>query len=328
MATKTQTPQPESINDVLDRMQAFIKPLNLNGLHGRVLRIPAASKTTRREILMVYGHHSSLERMFGVAEAFADYGNVTMPDMPGFGGMDSFYGIGMKPTIDDLADYLATFVKLRYRTKKITIIGMSLGLVVATRMLQRYPALQKRVELIVSLVGFSHKDDFSFSRPRQALYTSLTYIVSHKLIARVFYHTALQPWVIRTAYARTHNAKHKFTGMDETEKRQMLDFEVRLWRENDAQTHAYTNYQLFKFDNTKSQIDLPLHHVTAEVDQYFDKHAVEQHFRIIFSDYIEYVVDAKVHAPSVVANKSEAEMYIPDTLKKTLKKRPRQSRKA
>ena len=86
---------------------------------------------------MLYGHHSSLERVYGLAEDMSQYGNVTIPDYPGFGGMDSFYKIGMKPTLDNLADYLATFVKLRYRGKKVTIVGMSLGFVIATRMLQR-----------------------------------------------------------------------------------------------------------------------------------------------------------------------------------------------
>src|SRR5262249_48894244 len=139
--------------------QEYIKPLNMNGLPGRMLHMPAP-KGYNREILMVYGHHSSIERWFGLAQVFNKYGTVTMPDLPGFGGMRSFYKIGQKPTLDNMADYLASFIKLRYKRRRITIVGMSYGFVVATRMLQRFPDLAKRVDLIVSLVGFAHKDDF------------------------------------------------------------------------------------------------------------------------------------------------------------------------
>jgi hypothetical protein len=68
-----------------------IQPLVINGLHGRVLRLPANNnKYAGKDILMLYGLHSSIERMMGIVENVADYGNVTMPDLPGFGGMDRF----------------------------------------------------------------------------------------------------------------------------------------------------------------------------------------------------------------------------------------------
>src|SRR3982751_3045218 len=98
-------------------MTDYIRPLEMNGLTGRMLHMPAP-KNKKRDILLIYGHHSCLERMYGVAEDLNQYGAVTMPDLPGFGGMDSFYKIGMEPTLDNLADYLAAFIKLRYKGKK------------------------------------------------------------------------------------------------------------------------------------------------------------------------------------------------------------------
>ena len=71
----------------------YIVPLNMNGLNGRMMHMPAP-KGRKREILVLYGHHSSLERWFGLAQVINRYGAVTMPDWPGFGGMDSFYKIG------------------------------------------------------------------------------------------------------------------------------------------------------------------------------------------------------------------------------------------
>lgn len=158
----------------------YISPLHINGLSGRVLRLPAPPKKTR-EILLIYGHHASLERMFGIAEDLNQYGSVTMPDLPGFGGMNSFYKIGMKPTLDNLADYLAAFIKLRYKRSKITIIAVSFGFVVTTRMLQRYPHLTSKVNLLVSAVGFSHRDDFNFSRGRYLFYRSIAAVFSNRL---------------------------------------------------------------------------------------------------------------------------------------------------
>src|SRR3954470_17459407 len=131
----------------------YIVPLNINRLDGRMLRLPAKSarQAKNREILFVYGLHSSLERWWGLTQVLSRYGNVTMPDLPGFGGMDSFYKIGKKPTLDNMADYLAAFIKLRYKNKKLIIAGMSFGFVIATRLLQRYPELTKKVALLVSI---------------------------------------------------------------------------------------------------------------------------------------------------------------------------------
>ncbi len=93
----------------------YIVPLNINGLEGRMMRVPAASAKKDREILLVYGHHAMIERWWGLVENLYEYGNVTMPDLPGFGDMDSFYKINRRPDIDAFADYLAAFIKLRYK---------------------------------------------------------------------------------------------------------------------------------------------------------------------------------------------------------------------
>src|SRR6266536_475449 len=75
----------------------FIVPLDVNGLSGRMLHMPAP-KGKGAEILIIYGQHSSLERWWGLMQYINHYGAVTMPDLPGFGGMESFYKLGKKPT--------------------------------------------------------------------------------------------------------------------------------------------------------------------------------------------------------------------------------------
>src|SRR2546430_3930904 len=190
----------------------FIVPLNINGMQGRMLHMPAP-KGKDKEILFVYGHHSSLERWWGLMQNLNRFGAVTMADLPGFGGMDSFYKIGEKASLDKLADYLAAFIKLRYKRRKVTIVGMSLGFVIATRMLQRYPDLTKKVNLLISVAGFAHKDDFTFSRPRLAMYRTLAAVFSLPVAAGFFRYVCLNPLILKAAYRHTHNAKKKLHGI-------------------------------------------------------------------------------------------------------------------
>ncbi|HVX23981.1 MAG TPA: alpha/beta hydrolase [Candidatus Saccharimonadales bacterium] len=298
----------------------YIVPLNINGLDGRLLHVPAPKgKANDPEIMFVYGHHSSLERWWGVAQVLNRYGAVTVPDLPGFGGMDSLYTIGRKPTIDNLADYLAAFIKLRYKRKKVIIAGMSFGFVIVTRMLQRYPELTKKVVLLVSIVGFAHKDDFTFSWSRYHGYMFGCQLFSRRLPAAVFRHTALQPWVLRTFYGRTHNAKHKFAQANDAEDlKRLQDVEIGLWHDNDVRTWAFTTIEFLRFDNCKVRVDLPLWHVAAKADHFFDEHVVEQHMRVIFKEFHSVSIDVTNHAPSVIADAKEAAPLFPVTLRRKL----------
>lgn len=303
----------------------YVVPLNINGLEGRMMYLPApkGKKASKREILFVYGLHSSLERWWGLTQALNRYGAVTMPDLPGFGGMDSFYKIGKKPTLDNLADYMAAFIKLRYKRKKVVIIGLSFGFIVATRMLQRYPELTKKVTLLVSLVGFAHKDDFTFSKSRHMAYVLSARIISQRLPSILFHHILLQPWVLRNFYGRTHNAKKKFAAAeDPLALEKVKDMEVWLWRNNDARTWAFTTKEFLTFDNCKVKVDMPVWHVGASNDHYFDNRIVEQHLNIIYKDVKTATFDMKAHAPSVLATEAEAAALIPDALRRSLSRLP------
>lgn len=298
----------------------YIMPLNMNGLEGRMLRIPAPAGKSA-ELLFVYGHHASLERWWGLMQVLNRYGAVTMPDLPGFGGMDSYYKIGKKPSIDNLADYLAAFIKLRYRRKKVAIAGMSFGFVIVTRMLQRYPELSKKVTMLISIVGFAHKDDFTFSKPRYYFYLDGTRLLSHRLPAAVFRYTVLNTAILRTFYGHTHNAKHKFAEAKTKEDRKhLMDMEVSLWHDNDVRTWAYTCTQFLTFDNCKVHVDLPVWHVSVEADNYFNNHLVEQHMRIAFSGFYNVPINVKNHAPSVVADAKAAGALLPPKLRRALGK--------
>ncbi len=293
----------------------FISPLNMNGLQGRMLRMPAP-KGRNREILMIYGHHSSIERWLGLAQVFNKYGAVTMPDLPGLGGMDSFYKLGQKPTLDNLADYLAAFIKLRYKRRRITIIGMSLGFVVATRMLQRFPELAKRVDLLVSLVGFSHKDDFL---PKPVLYWSyraISAFFSQPVASHFFRYVCLHPLVLRWVYTKLDHAK--FRGLTPEQDEEMLKVEIDLWRDNDVRTHMHTFSSMLKLDNCGKRVNLPVWHIATKNDHFLNNDRVEQHMRVVFTDYVGMTIDLGKHAPTVIADAKEAEPYVPIKLRRRL----------
>ncbi len=301
----------------------YIVPLNINGLDGRMLRMPApkSKQAADKEILFVYGHHSSLERWWGLCQVLNRYAAVTVPDLPGFGGMDSFYSIGKKPTIDNLADYLAAFIKLRYRRKKVVIAGLSFGFVIVTRMLQRYPELTGKVTMLVSIVGFAHHDDFTFSKPRYYGYLTGCQLFSRKLPSTFFRYVVLHPYILRNFYGRTHNAKHKFAqAINDDELELLKDVEVGLWHDNDVRTWAYTTIEFLRFDNCQVRVNLPLWHVSAKADHYFDNHLVEQHMRVIFSEFNGVEIDVKNHAPSVIADQKAAAALIPLKLRNALRR--------
>lgn len=298
----------------------YIEPLDINGLQGRMMHLPAP-KGKNTEILFVYGHHSSLERWWGLILVLNRYAAVTMPDLPGFGGMDSFYKINKKPTIDNLADYLAAFIKLRYKHKKIVIVGMSFGFVIATRMLQRYPELTKNVKLIVSLVGFAHHDDFTFSPVRYWFYCYISKVFAHRLPAAFFRTIVLNPRVLKLAYAHTHNAKHKFKlAKSKQEFNYLMEIEIGLWRDNEVRTYMYTSAQFLKLDNCQVRINLPVWHVSAQTDRFFDTQLVEQHMRTIFKDFHRVKSKLSTHAPSVIADEKMAASLIPKKMRNVLAK--------
>jgi pimeloyl-ACP methyl ester carboxylesterase len=298
----------------------YILPLNINGLQGRMLKAPAATKK-QREILLVYGHHAMLERWWSLVENLTEYGNVTMPDLPGFGGMDSFNSIGVYPDLDAYADYLASFIKLRYRQKKVTIYAISFGFVVVTRMLQKYPELTKRVNMLVSVVGFMHHNDFVWSNRMKFFNKCTSRLFATRPISFLIRYLALNRPVIEFLTRVVPHSKHRFMEVTPEEFKATMNLEVELWQANDVRTHWLTTSQFFTLDNTTTHIDLPVIHVVSESDHYFNNLSVEQHMRQVFKDYKSFVAKSKAHTPQITANKKQAGVLLPLELRRMLNRK-------
>jgi pimeloyl-ACP methyl ester carboxylesterase len=299
----------------------YIQPLHINGLDGRMLRAPS-TKRKKRQILLVYGHHALLERWWGLVENLQEFGDVTMPDLPGFGGMDGFQSIGRQPDIDAFADYLAAFVTMAYKRRRVTIIGISFGFVVVTRMLQKYPELAKKVDLVVSIVGFMHRDDFLFSPTRRRIFARLTRIMGTAPVAYAIRYGALNSFFIRNIYIRLPAGRRRFLEMDPMVFDEMMNFEVKLWQANDVKTHWRTTSEFLQLDNCQQKVDLPLWHVVSSGDHYFDNAIVEQHMQVVYKTYDQAIMRSHAHTPSVLGDKKELSIMLPKELRKVLRRAP------
>lgn len=296
-----------------------ILPLYMNGLSGRMLRMAPRSKS-RREILFIYGHHASLERYFGVAEYLNKFGGVTMPDLPGFGGMESFHKIKEEPTLDNMADYLAAFIKLRFKNKKITLIGYSLGFMIITRMLQKYPELTKKVDLLASIVGFTNSKDFRFSKFNFFICRYGTALLSGRGIALFIRYVALQGIFIRTAYWLVERRHIKLRGYDRSERNKRIIFEIKLWQSNEVRTYMKMANTMLKLNLKGKHVNLPVYHVSVDSDRYFNNVKVEEHMREIYKDFHVFRTKFPTHSPTVVASAKEVEPFVPPGLRRLLRK--------
>ena len=293
-----------------------IETIEYKTLLGRQVKI--SNKNTQSKIVFIYGHHASLERVAGILLALSDFGDVYCPDLPGFGGMDNLYKINQTPTIDNLAEYLADYLKKNFKNQKIVLVGLSLGFVIITRMLQNCPELTKKVTLLVSLVGFSSYLDFNFSKFRRTSYYLGAVVLDNRFFSILFDKIILSKWTLKLFYAHTYNARTKFLDMDQTEYNQKIDFEINLWKINHVRTWLHTARELLALDNTFKRINHKLIYVGSKHDNYFNQDNVLANLNQIFSSVDNYLIDLANHSPSILASKKEAATLIPDQLVKLL----------
>jgi pimeloyl-ACP methyl ester carboxylesterase len=295
----------------------YVVPLDINKLEGRMMYLPAPTGKSR-DILLVPGHHGMIERWWSLAENLNDYGSVTMPDLPGFGGMDSFYKIRKKPDIDAYADYLAAFIKLRFRRKRITIVGVSFGFVIVTRMLQRYPELSKKIDLLISIVGFMHEEDFIYPAWQRKSMAYASRILSTRpmcLIQKVFF---INRPVIALFYDLVPYTKELQNKMSKEEHLATVDFEANLWMVNDLRSHWRSTYEFLRVDNCQVPVDLAVVHVIPRVDHYFDHDLIKQHMLVVFRSYKGYISNNKNHPPSIISDKKGVGILLPPGVRRML----------
>jgi pimeloyl-ACP methyl ester carboxylesterase len=244
-----------------------------------------------------------------------------MPDMPGFGGMESFYKINTRPTIDAYADYLAAFIKLRYKNKRVTIYAISYGFIVITRMLQRYPELVKKIDLLISAVGFMHKDDLNFNPTFQGFCKLGARFLATRPMAIFIRYIMLNKFMLSQLYTKLPSSKRRMVEVTPEEFNYSMEFEVKLWQANDVRTHWLTTSEFLALNNCRQHVNLPVVHVSSKFDYYINNIVVEEHMRQVFSDYTQFVSRAKAHVPSVIADKAAMSVMVPPPLRALLRQK-------
>ena len=300
-----------------------ISRIEVSGLRGRMLDLPAPEGYHQRSILLIYGHRATLERNLGLALDVNRYGRVVMPDLPGFGGMDSFYKLAKQPTIDNYADYLAEFIKRYYNQPHLVVVGFSFGFLVVTRLLQRHPDLVKRVELLISIAGFVDRRGFKLPKLLVASYRLGIFGLKNRLGSWLFRYLILQGWVLRLFYDKTYSAKAKFKGMSPARRRRMLEVEVQLWHCNDVRTWAYTAGLMLTANFSQPKIPLKLWQVMPSSDQYFDTRRNRHWLKQTYAKLTWLEVELDNHAPTVIATAKEAAKLTPPALRRILVKPPK-----
>jgi len=253
----------------------YTTSINLAGLGSKIMYIPADGHKNHN-ILMVYGHFGTLSNYLKLAKDLTKYGNVTVPELPGFNNHESLYKIHDKPTIDELAEYLITVVNYRFRKKKVTIVGVGFGTVVVTRMLQRHPSIAKRVNIVISIDGMAHHDDLSsLTSAKRRLYATLFRIYSWRLPSEIIKNSNLPDSLLERIYC----IKNKNT-QKQSEKQRLID-----WRSHDFRTYMRTMSELMKLDNCQKTVNVKFAQVWSGTLACLDREVTNQHFQIIYENF-------------------------------------------
>lgn len=291
----------------------FLYSLNMNKIKGRMLILPKKNANTKIDFLLVSGQKYNLEKWFALAESLSNYGNVTMPDLPGIGGMGSFYAINDKPTIDNYADYLSAFIKLRYRRKKIVLIGISFGFMVAVRMLQKYPDLEKKIKVLISISGHTHIDDLKLSGSRVKFNLLLSKIFANSMTAQLYKSLIYDEYVFKLINRKIIKLENRLdTGLLD----KLIKSEIRIQKKCDARTQFFLMNQILKLDLGQKNINLPVWALVKKNDKHLDNNSVRMHMEAIFSKYHE--IQLSSHARLTIlgyADSSDANRLIPYRLK-------------
>jgi pimeloyl-ACP methyl ester carboxylesterase len=288
----------------------------MNGLQGRMLYMPPDSQHYKN-ILLVYDRLGSIEEWWELVRVLNRFGAVTKADLPGFGGMESFYKIHERPTIDRLADYMAAFIKLRYKRKQITIVGIGFGFVVVTRMLQRYPDVAKKVDLVIDINGYAHKEDFKLNPVARFMYKLGGWLGSQRLPAPSLQLMGLRSFFLKWYYLNWPAYQNILDDMDDEARALYLSLKISSWQHTNLRTHLATLSEIMSLDNCKKPIPIPLWHVPISSENKLDQNLVEQHLRVTYKDFHQVNVKLSEKNTALLDTKS-ATRLLPAKLRRIL----------
>lgn len=297
----------------------FITPLVINNIRGRMLYIPASTDSARkREILLVYGLRTCLEQVFALANELSAYGNVSCPDLPGIGGMDSMYSVGMKPTLENMANYMASLMKLKYHHKKFTAIGLSHNFALLTKVLQNHPELAGKVERVVNIDGYIHTDDLTLSANRKKRRRFVLKLASNKLVSRVIQYIVFVSPIMRYLYVHQRSSSTHENKKSKEMLKHRAHFDAHLWRINDARTHLSILSELNDVDLCSSQINVDALYAYSPMTTIVSPTIIEQHMAVAYKSCATFRLKLGPYEEILPIPLTDASSLLPKSLRKKL----------
>ncbi len=295
----------------------FIQPFFINGLEGRFIYYPS-KQNPKNNILIVYDIDSNIEKWWGLVIALSRFGNVTMMDLPGMGGMDSFYKIKQLPTVYNYGNYLAAFIKLRFRRKRLHLIGLGYGVAIITSMLNQNDNLVRKFISINSINGYIHHDDFILTR-----FNKIATTANYYLFALLPLSFLVKPFTLTNSYLREKYVSGiSSKNVKEFGKQFLERFIYDLENETDLRTRFFIYHDLLKLDLCNKQYNIPFKHINIGSNNLkLANKFVEQHFRIVYRNYTYLPSKLVRKIPLVLNDPSIALKMLPNKLRKDLRLR-------
>lgn len=292
----------------------MVRTITVQGLKGRMLTHPPRDNH-KRTIVFIYGIHGSLERFYGVIHFLARFGQVIVPDLPGMGGMESFYKNGKRPTLDNYGDYLADFLSQEVPEGRLTLVGLSFGFVVITRMLVRHPALSERTDMVISTMGLADGRDINIRGAYRMFANAVFWAERTRPLDRAFHYLMTRAWMMKLIY---HGGSPKMKALPPADRPGFIAFESYLWRCNDMRTYGECMGELFALRQVADHVPLPVHHISTPRDHWLDVASAHRHIGEIFTEVIAHPSKLSNHGGTAYADEDEAREIIPGTVVKLL----------
>lgn len=256
----------------MKKAEINIQNLRMNRLRGRFLRVTSRT-TASSEILVLPDVAMNLEMLSPLSQELGKHGNVTVVDLPGSGGMTSFYSIGQSPDIEQYASYIASFIKLRFKRRRVKIVCVGYSLAFVTRLLQRYPSVSKKVDVVVSLSGFLHTQDLALQPSQRTLLRIKRNLQSTRFASMIAHYTSMQPSVIASSL-QSRNIQ-----LDD----EYMANVVAAWRQLHIRTYRKMQLEQLRFNLCQQQLPTPLHYVHYPYYVYnLESDLVEAHLRVAY----------------------------------------------
>jgi hypothetical protein len=195
--------------------------------------------------------------------------------------MDSFRRVGRKGTIEDYAEYLASFVQLRFKRRRVTIIAIGSGLAMVVRMCQRYPEIAKKVDQIVSVGGWLHHDDWLADKQSQAVAAILAKMLAAPVIGRL----AGAYWLRAGLFNLLHQAGealYQLCSLDPLLAGPTSLPAAERYRQPDAAAQWRLVAEGLQLDACQKRLAIPAYCLVDRLPLLVNNQVAEQHFRVVF----------------------------------------------